>query len=170
VDPIAKSWPSEFCLKANKLAIQVLGGYGYAREYPVERLHRDTRLNHIHEGTHGIHGIDLLGRKVRIRHGKALRLLIAEIELTCGNFKSRVTAEMDALSRSIQGLNHATKAVLQCDDIDLALANATLYLDAVGHVVIAWMWLWQASTADGALHSAETSDRDLYLGKIAACR
>jgi len=62
--PICKSWPSEFCLEANKLAIQVLGGYGYTREYPVERYYRDNRLNHIHEGTHAIHGLDILGRKV----------------------------------------------------------------------------------------------------------
>ena len=58
--PICKSWPSEFCLEANKLAIQILGGYGYTREYPVERYYRDNRLNHIHEGTHAIHGLDIL--------------------------------------------------------------------------------------------------------------
>ena len=62
--PIAKAWPSEFCLEANKHAIQVLGGYGYTRDFPVERLYRDNRLNSIHEGTHGIQGLDLLGRKV----------------------------------------------------------------------------------------------------------
>src|SRR3546814_14000657 len=60
--PIAKAWPSEFCLEANKLAIQVLGGYGYTRDYPVERLYRDNRLNPIHEGTNGIQALDLLGR------------------------------------------------------------------------------------------------------------
>ena len=62
--PIAKSWPSQWCLAANDLAIQVHGGYGYTREYPVEQFYRDNRLNPIHEGTHGIQGLDLLGRKV----------------------------------------------------------------------------------------------------------
>ena len=70
--PICKSWPSEYCLEANKLAIQVLGGYGYTREYPVERLYRDNRLNHIHEGTWGIQGLDILGRKVRMHGGAAV--------------------------------------------------------------------------------------------------
>ena len=73
--PIAKSWPSEHCLEANKLAIQVLGGYGYTRDYPVERLYRDNRLNHIHEGTFAIHGIDLLGRKVRMQGGAGFDML-----------------------------------------------------------------------------------------------
>lgn len=61
---MVKSWPSEHCLEANKWAIQVLGGYGYTRDYPLERLYRDNRLNHIHEGTFGIQGMDLVGRKV----------------------------------------------------------------------------------------------------------
>src|SRR5690606_40034821 len=68
--PVVKSWPSEHCLEANKWAIQILGGYGYTRDYPVERLYRDNRLNHIHEGTLGIQGMDLLGRKVRGGQGE----------------------------------------------------------------------------------------------------
>jgi butyryl-CoA dehydrogenase len=80
--PICKSWPSEYCLEANKLAIQVLGGYGYTREYPVERLYRDNRLNHIHEGTWGIQGIDILGRKVRMHDGAAVAILREEMEST----------------------------------------------------------------------------------------
>src|SRR5690606_28335408 len=70
--PVVKSWPSEHCLEANKWAIQILGGYGYTRDYPVERYYRDNRLNHIHEGTFGIQGMDLLGRKVAGDSAKAL--------------------------------------------------------------------------------------------------
>jgi butyryl-CoA dehydrogenase len=73
--PIAKSWPSEWCLEANSLAIQVLGGYGYTRDYPVEQYWRDNRLNMIHEGTHGIQALDLLGRKVVMGEGAGLKLL-----------------------------------------------------------------------------------------------
>ena len=70
--PIAKSWPSQWCLEANDLAIQVHGGYGYTREYDVEQHYRDNRLNPIHEGTHGIQALDLLGRKVVMaRRGRA---------------------------------------------------------------------------------------------------
>ena len=67
--PIVKSWPSEWCLEANSLAIQVLGGAGYTRDWPVEMYWRDQRLNMIHEGTHGIQALDLLGRKVRMDDG-----------------------------------------------------------------------------------------------------
>ena len=70
--PIAKSWPSEWCLEANSLAIQVLGGYGYTRDFPVEQYWRDNRLNMIHEGTHGIQALDLLGRKVVMDDGAGL--------------------------------------------------------------------------------------------------
>jgi alkylation response protein AidB-like acyl-CoA dehydrogenase len=70
--PIAKSWPSQWCLAANDLAIQVHGGYGYTREYNVEQFYRDNRLNPIHEGTHGIQALDLLGRKVTM-NGESAR-------------------------------------------------------------------------------------------------
>src|SRR5690606_10963202 len=80
--PITKSWPSQWCLEANNLAIQVHGGYGYTREYNVEQFYRDNRLNPIHEGTHGIQGLDLLGRKVRLHDGASLALLDARLRAT----------------------------------------------------------------------------------------
>jgi alkylation response protein AidB-like acyl-CoA dehydrogenase len=80
--PIAKSWPSEWCLEANSLAIQVLGGYGYTRDFPVEQYWRDNRLNMIHEGTHGIQALDLLGRKVVMDGGAGLKLLATRMQAT----------------------------------------------------------------------------------------
>src|SRR4051812_50088816 len=68
--PIAKSWPSEWCLEANSLAIQVHGGYGYTRDFPVEQYWRGNRLKMIHEGTHGIQALDLLGRKGGVAEGR----------------------------------------------------------------------------------------------------
>ena len=80
--PIAKSWPAQWCLEANSLAIQVHGGYGYTKEFDVEQGYRDNRLNAIHEGTHGIHGLDLLGRKVVMQDGAGLTLLAERINQT----------------------------------------------------------------------------------------
>ena len=80
--PIAKSWPSQWCLEANSLAIQVHGGYGYTRDYNVEQFYRDNRLNPIHEGTHGIQALDLLGRKVVMQDGAAFKMLQTRIEKT----------------------------------------------------------------------------------------
>jgi butyryl-CoA dehydrogenase len=168
--PICKSWPSEFCLEANKLAIQVLGGYGYTREYPVERLYRDNRLNHIHEGTWGIQGIDILGRKVRMHNGAAVKILREEMQITID-----LAAAHDDLAIFCQQLNEYLTlteetiiAVERAKDPSLALANATVFLDAMGHLVIAWMWLKQAVAALDGKHKGNTADDAFYDGKIAA--
>ncbi len=167
--PIAKSWPSEHCLEANKWAIQVLGGYGYTRDYPVERFYRDNRLNHIHEGTYAIHGIDLLGRKVAMQSGAALDALVAEIEQTIVDARAALPDEAAALGQAVSALRHSTQAALACPDRTVALANATHYLDAAGTIVIARMWLWQAWVAGKALDDSP-ADRAFYEGKLAACR
>lgn len=163
--PVAKSWPSEHCLEANKLAIQILGGYGYTREYPVERFYRDNRLNHIHEGTFGIQAIDLLGRKVRMEDGAALDLLLDRIGETISEARGGPFAgEAGDLERAVAALRAATAAALACPDRNRSLANATIYLDAVGHVVVAWLWLRQA------LAALPLASDPFGEGKAAACR
>ncbi len=172
--PIAKSWPSEYCLEANKLAIQVHGGYGYTREFPVERLYRDNRLNHIHEGTHGIHGLDLLGRKVPLQGGAALKDLFARMaaSITAAAARAALAEDAAALGRAIEDIGATTRALLAAmpAEPERALANATLYLDSLGHVVVAWRWLDLALAADTALATADADARDFYRGKLAACR
>ena len=172
--PIAKSWPSEYCLEANKLAIQVHGGYGYTRDFPVERLYRDNRLNHIHEGTHGIHGLDLLGRKIPMQDGAALKDLFARMEVTIGSaHRLEALAEhAGELEAAIADLGATTLPLMQAlrQNPELALANATLYLDSLGHVVVAWRWLVQAQSAQSALAGASGAERDFYTGKLSACR
>lgn len=169
--PIAKSWPSEFCLEANKHAIQVLGGYGYTRDYPVERFYRDNRLNHIHEGTHGIQGLDLLGRKVRMLGGAALQALVEEMSDTIAEARSYkgLKAHGDALDQAVAHLVTTTQAVIKHGDLDTQLANATIYLDAFGHVVIAWSWLRQALAAQNMLTDG-TGDTAFLQGKLKACQ
>lgn len=167
--PIVKSWPSEFCLEANKHAIQVLGGYGYTRDYPVERFYRDNRLNPIHEGAHGIHGIDLLGRKVAMHGGEALDILQEEIQQTIASAGDEFNAEKQILQDALAALSATTASTLACDDVAQRLANATLYLDACGHIVIAWLWLGQAVAAS-AKSSGLAADNDFYAGKITAAR
>lgn len=166
--PMVKSWPSEYCLEANKLAIQVLGGYGYTREYPVERLYRDNRLNHIHEGTHAIHGIDLLGRKVKMYDGAAFKLLNKTMRATIEDTKDSSLLDCAAkLEQAIQKIEATVEVVSKCDDPDVAMANATRFLDAFGHVVIAWIWLKQANAANNSL--GKHPDDAFLKGKVAAC-
>lgn len=170
--PICKSWPSEFCLEANKLAIQVLGGYGYTREYPVERYYRDNRLNHIHEGTHAIHGLDILGRKVRIADGAALKALISEMLNTIEDCASlaELQSYCQQLGVSLEVIKTTLESLSKSADPALALANATIFLDAIGHVVIAWMWLRQAAAALNGLSQQRAHDEAFYQGKLAACK
>lgn len=172
--PIAKSWPSEYCLEANKLAIQVHGGYGYTRDFPVERLYRDNRLNHIHEGTHGIHGLDLLGRKIPMHGGAALKDLIGRMNETIAGAQAQpeLAEHAASLAAAIADIVATTRQLVaaMAGDPERALANATLYLDSLGHVVVAWRWLAQAMVALPALATADTEARDFYRGKLAACR
>ncbi len=171
--PIAKSWPSEFCLEANKHAIQVLGGYGYTRDFPVERLYRDNRLNPIHEGTHGIQGLDLLGRKVGQANGASIKVLAGRImaDVSQAHGFDALSGHAEALANHLAETVATTRklAVAAAENPRLGLANATIYLDMLGHVVIAWMWLRQALVASRKLE-AGAAETMFLNGKIAACR
>ena len=169
--PIAKSWPSEWCLEANSLAIQVLGGYGYTRDFPVEQYWRDNRLNMIHEGTHGIQALDLLGRKVVMQGGAGLELLASKGGATIARARAvpALTAHADALTAALKHLGAATKAAWSTGSPEEALANATPYLQAFGHTVLAWVWLDVALCAQTKLPNASAADTALLQGKLAAC-
>ena len=159
--PIAKSWPSQWCLEANSLAIQVLGGYGYTREYDVEQHYRDNRLNPIHEGTHGIQSLDLLGRKVTQNGGAAMRALAARITDTVTRAGDDPLAAQ--LTDAWQRLVEVTATMFAGDDPAVTMANSAVYLEAFGHIVIAWVWLEQ--------HLATfAKDGDFYEGKRQAAR
>ncbi|MER7986149.1 acyl-CoA dehydrogenase [Streptomyces noursei] len=144
--PIAKSWPSQWCLAANDLAIQVHGGYGYTREYNVEQFYRDNRLNPLHEGTHGIQGLDLLGRKVVMNGGAGLRVLLETLTATAARATAaggEAAALAARLEHAVARVERTTARLWSTGDPATALANASVYLEAVGHVVLAWIWLEQ---------------------------
>ena len=164
--PVAKSWPSEWCLEANSLAIQVLGGYGYTRDFPVEQYWRDNRLNMIHEGTHGIQALDLLGRKVVMNEGAGLAALREAIDATIARASTvaALQAHAQALAAAADHLEAATRAAWSTGSADEALANATPYLQAFGHVVLAWIWLDVATRASAG--PADAAQR----GRLAASR
>jgi alkylation response protein AidB-like acyl-CoA dehydrogenase len=164
--PVAKSWPSQWCLAANDLAIQVHGGYGYTREYDVEQHYRDNRLNPIHEGTHGIQSLDLLGRKVTQRGGASL----AEVDKALSGAVAQATAAggeaaqlAEQLRSSWDRLVAVTSGMFASGDAEAALANSVVYLEAFGHIVVAWMWLEQFVAAEGR-------SGEFYDGKRQAAR
>ncbi len=161
--PIVKSFPSQWCLEANSLAIQIHGGYGYTRDFPVEQYWRDNRLNMIHEGTHGIQAMDLLGRKVLMENGRGLQLLAQRMSATAEKAQADWPDEAAALRQALQQVGQATQAVWAGATPAQALANAVPYLQAFGHTVVAWIWLDVVSTL-GADKTAAAQ------GRRAACR
>ena len=167
--PIAKSWPSEWCLEANSLAIQVHGGYGYTRDFPVEQYWRDNRLNMIHEGTHGIQALDLLGRKVLMEGGRGLQLLAARINTTIERAIQvpELAAHANALAQALQHVGSATKAAWATGQPGDALANAVPYMQGFGHTVLAWIWL---DVALAALGQDATKTIAATAGKLGATR
>ncbi|MDT5210086.1 MAG: hypothetical protein QOF67_2501 [Mycobacterium sp.] len=164
--PVGKSWPSQWCLEANSLAIQVHGGYGYTREYDVEQHYRDNRLNPIHEGTHGIQSLDLLGRKVTQRGGASLAALGAAVAETiaaassAGGQPAELAAQLDSAWQRLVGV---TTAMFGSGDVEAALANSVVYLEAFGHIVVAWIWLEQLLAVNGR-------SGDFYDGKRQAAQ
>ena len=156
--PIAKSWPSEWCLEANSLAIQIHGGYGYTRDFPVEQYWRDNRLNMIHEGTHGIQGMDLLGRKVLMEEGRGVHLLGARMRETADKAMvyPDLAADAKALNTALQKVIAATQMAWSSGQPQEALANAVPYLQAFGHLVLAWIWLDVSASCRGAQTPAQT--------------
>src|SRR5882757_7564538 len=164
--PIAKSWPAQWCLEANNLAIQVHGGYGYTKEFDVEQGYRDNRLNAIHEGTHGIQSLDLLGRKVTQRNGASLAALDAVVAETiaaagaAGGEPAELAAQLDSTWQRLVGV---TTAMFGSGDVEAALANSVIYLEAFGHIVVAWIWLEQLLAVNGRTG-------DFYDGKRQAAR
>jgi len=175
--PICKSWPSQWCLEANSLAIQVHGGYGYTRDYNVEQHYRDNRLNPIHEGTHGIQGLDLLGRKVRLHDGALLSAFAQRVHQTTGRAAEageEWLAAGHAVSQTGERIAATVSRLYGAGDLDVTLANASVFLEAFGHWVIAWVWLEQALAAQAALSAGgdglPAADRDFYQGKLQAAR
>jgi alkylation response protein AidB-like acyl-CoA dehydrogenase len=167
--PIAKSWPSEWCLEANSLAIQVHGGYGYTRDFPVEQYWRDNRLNMIHEGTHGIQAMDLLGRKVLMEGGRGLELLAARISATMARARQlpELSGYADALGQALQHVGSATQAAWATGNPVDALANAVPYMQGFGHTVLAWIWL---DVALAALRHDASKSIAATAGRLGATR
>jgi len=171
--PIAKSYPSEMSILTTSAAIQCLGGYGYLEDYTPEQFFRDTRIHPIHEGTTGIQGLDLLGRKVTMHGGKALTLLIDEMRKTIVSVPhwSDLRIRKHELAEAIQHLHavtiHLTDLVKE-NKPEVFLADATLYLDYFSIVTIAWTWLIQGLVAEKTLQNTELSedDKNFYQGKI----
>ena len=170
--PVAKTYPAEMGILAVSQALQCLGGYGYCDEFPLEQLYRDARIHPIHEGTTGMQGLDLLGRKVTMKNGKAAMLLFEEMEGTIALAKDDpelmpYARELeDAAGKLRKVTAHLIDFAMQ-GKMDLFLADATLYLEFFGIITIGWQWLLQAIAVQKALRENPAgADMNFYQGKL----
>ncbi|MAK91330.1 MAG: acyl-CoA dehydrogenase [Oleibacter sp.] len=174
--PVVKSFPSWYGPRANDLAIQVLGGAGYTREYPVEQCYRDNRLNPIHEGTHGIQSLDLLGRKLWQHNGKGLKLLMTRIHVTLASASKKeqlgtLVSLYQGHLKTVQETTLLLGGALQNGKVSEALANSAVYLDMMGKTVIGWLWLEMADKAiDAFADSSVLEDQHFMQGKLQAAQ
>jgi len=176
--PVVKTFPSEAGILSTSAAIQCLGGYGFCQDFPVEQHFRDIRIDPIHEGTTGIQGQDLLGKKISMKNGKALDLFFEEISRTLQNSQGIHDLQpladqlIDALNELVRVTKYL-KGLAAQDKTEKFLADAVLYLEMFSLITVAWQWLLQAITAQKALKRQTDmleSDQLFYQGKLFACR
>ncbi|EPX60226.1 Acyl-CoA dehydrogenase [Cystobacter fuscus DSM 2262] len=172
--PLAKTFPAEKGFEANTLAIQVHGGYGYSTEYLPEAWLRDQKLNSIHEGTTGIQGLDLLGRKVVAAGGGGLRAFVEEVEATVERARrAGVDASWgESLNEALQRVVALTMELGQAGmegDVERMLRHSADYMELFSVLAVAWRWLAQAAAAREGL-ARGTDGRDFYEGKLAAAQ
>jgi butyryl-CoA dehydrogenase len=174
--PVAKSYPSEMGIQSVSQGLQCFGGSGYCDDYPAEQYYRDARIHPIHEGTTGIQGMDLLGRKVAMQNGKALLLFNAELEdavKTAGEFPDLAVyaRQLENARAKLQEVTMHLFKIFQDKGAEVFLADATLYLEMFGIIAIAWQWLLQGIAVQKALqNSSNNKDAFFYQGKFAAMR
>lgn len=174
--PVAKTYPSEMGILSTSAGLQCLGGYGYCEEFPLEQHYRDVRIHPIHEGSTGVQGMDLLGRKMTMKKGKAAQLYTEEVMKTIAEAEG-----LEPLKKYAQTLKEAMgtlqEVTLHLTGIaankgpDYFLADATVYLEFFGYIAIAWQWLKQAIVAQKALDSGASPENvDFYQGKLVTMR
>ncbi|GAB2790598.1 acyl-CoA dehydrogenase [Rhabdobacter roseus] len=171
--PVAKTFPTEQGVRSVSEGLQVLGGYGYTEDFPLEQMYRDIRITPIYEGTTGIQAQDLLGRKVPMGGGKALQLLLAEMTQTAQQARTHeaLVPYADKLEAEIERLRTVTGALLpyaQRGDTERFLMDATLYMELFGLVVVAWQWLKQGEVAQQVLSTRPPEGDELafYESKV----
>jgi alkylation response protein AidB-like acyl-CoA dehydrogenase len=173
--PIAKSFPAEWGFESNALALQIHGGYGYSSEQLPESWLRDQKLNTIHEGTTGIHGMDLLGRKVVAQGGEPLRILLEELARTAARAEkagvdaawiARLRAAADETGALVMHLG----AMGMGGDVDGMMRHSTHFLMLFSVLVVSWLWLWQATLAKEGLAKGAGADAAFFEGKLCAAQ
>ncbi len=174
--PVAKSYPSEMGILSVSQSLQCFGGYGYCDDFPVEQYYRDIRIHPIHEGTTGIHGLDLLGRKVVMQDGRAFRLFMSEVNKTVEQAErveqiKPFAAQLREALDNLQAVTDHLLSLAESNSQEHAMADATIYLELFGITTIAWQWLLQGTIAGIKLRDSDTdAGSAFYQSKLLTMR
>ncbi len=170
--PVAKGYVTDKAFEVCNLGVQVYGGYGYIKEYPMEQLLRDCRITQIYEGTNGIQAMDLLGRKLGMNQGKPIMDLLGEIQavITEAKLISNLEKPAEKLEAAVNKLGevalHLGKTAMS-PEVMTAFAHAYSFMEVFGDVVFAWLLLWRASIAAQNLENGDRKkDVAFYEGQI----
>ena len=170
--PVAKGYVSDKALEVCNLGVQIYGGYGYIKEYPMEQLLRDCRITPIYEGTNGIQAMDLLGRKLGMNKGKPIMDLMVEIQHTIADAKanSKTTGLAAKVEKALNKLGEVALNLGQTamsPKVMAAFAHAYPFMEVAGDVVLAWQLLWRATLAARKLETgARKKDAVFYEGQL----
>lgn len=174
--PIAKTYPSEMGILSVSAGLQVLGGYGYCTDFPLEQYYRDIRIMAIYEGTTGIQSLDLLGRKVVMNNGSAMKLLTKEIIGSIREAESHdeLKPYAEVLKAASKKLEEVVVHLLQFamqGDHERYIADATVFMSMMSQIVIGWQWLRMATQAKiNLLTGSGEFDSAFYENKIHTMR
>jgi alkylation response protein AidB-like acyl-CoA dehydrogenase len=171
--PIVKTYASEQGSRSAALAIQTLGGYGFTTDFPVQQHYRDLKIMSLYEGTTGIQSLDLLGRKVILQNGKAVKLLLNSVQQDLKstndfeNLQPYATTLQVELKRIEQVLEHLSTYAHQ-GNVERYLSDASVFMEMAGHIIIAWQWLKMATVAAQKMSESDfkTNNLSFYQGKI----
>lgn len=170
--PITKTYPSEKGRKSIDNGLQILGGYGFCTDFVLQQYYRDIRIFSLYEGTTGIQSLDLLARKITMNNGRALQLLVAEMQeaieaaMTYDELKPYAAALGNKMQLSQQVLTHLLGYAMKGQYQEF-LADATIFMEFMGTIVIAWQWLKLATVAKEALVTGQGSyTTDFYESNI----
>ncbi len=168
--PIVKAYCTEMGMVVNDLAVQTYGGYGYCREYPVEQMMRDQKINAIYEGTNAIQALDLLGRKLGMKKGLYFMNLITEAKNGLAKAKSlgilkEETAIVDAALDAIVTTAMEFAGLMKTNPY-VPLIAASDFLNCFGDTLVGWYHVWMATVASEKLTNATGQEKSFYEGKI----
>lgn len=166
--PILKTYPAEMGQTSVSNGLQILGGYGFCSEFVLQQYHRDIRIMSLYEGTTGIQSLDLLGRKVTMKGGKAMVLIGQEMGATIN--EANTYDELKPYAKKLSEQMHLTTKVVgfltgfaQKGEFERFLSDATLFMDFFGTIVLGWQWLKLATAAKKALVTGDKTQTEEFF-------